>query len=163
MKEFSLYRRRMIPAECIPLPDDKIVSFEHNRLVTEWSALHPKKDLHHGISCYFFDEGCKVSKFYREDGSLLYWYIDIISYEWSEDRTCLTVTDLLADVLIYPDGFVKVVDLDEIADAQERALITPAQLGTSLRTLDRVLNMIYSGDFKTLEDYVESFEGPKEI
>ena len=57
MKEFSLYRKRIIPDECILLKNDHIVSFENNRLVTTWSALHPKKDLHHGISCYFLEHG----------------------------------------------------------------------------------------------------------
>ena len=67
-------------------------------------------------------------------------------------------TDLLADVLIYPDGFVKVVDLDELADAEEAGIITKEQLLKSLRTLDKLLGMIYSGDFKRIRDYVESFE-----
>ena len=158
MKEFSLYRKRIIPDECILLKNDHIVSFENNRLVTTWSALHPKKDLHHGISCYFLEHGIKVSKFYYEDGRLLYWYIDIITHSWNEDGSSLTVIDLLADVLIYPDGFVKVVDLDELADAEEAGIITKEQLLKSLRTLDMLLGMIYSGDFKRIRDYVESFE-----
>ena len=158
MKEFSLYRKRIIPDECILLKNDHIVSFENNRLVTTWSALHPKKDLHHGISCYFLEHGIKVSKFYYEDGRLLYWYIDIITHSWNEDKSSLTVIDLLADVLIYPDGFVKVVDLDELADAEEAGIITKEQLLKSLRTLDKLLGMIYSGDFKRIRDYVESFE-----
>ena len=68
------------------------------------------------------------------------------------------MVDLLADVLIYPDGFVKVVDLDELADAEEAGIITKEQLLKSLRTLDKLLGMIYSGDFKRIRDYVESFE-----
>ena len=62
MKEFSLYRKRIIPDECILLKNDHIVSFENNRLVTTWSALHPKKDLHHGISCYFLEHGINDRK-----------------------------------------------------------------------------------------------------
>lgn len=97
-------------------------------------------------------------QFYYEDGRLLYWYIDIITHSWNEDKSSLTVIDLLADVLIYPDGFVKVVDLDELADAEEAGIITKEQLLKSLRTLDKLLGMIYSGDFKRIRDYVESFE-----
>ena len=54
--------------------------------------------------------------------------------------------------------FVKVVDLDELADAEEAGIITKDQLLKSLRTLDKLLGMIYSGDFKRIRDYVESFE-----
>ncbi len=67
----TLYRRRIIPDECILLKDDVILSCDEERIVTSWHALHPKKDLHHGGSCYFLKEGFKVSKFCRMDGSLL--------------------------------------------------------------------------------------------
>ena len=43
-----LYRRRIIPEECILLKDDVILSCDEERIVTSWNALHPKKDLHHG-------------------------------------------------------------------------------------------------------------------
>ena len=109
-----LYRRRLIPDECIPLKDDLILECNEERIVTSWNAIRPKKDLHHGFSCYFLKEGFKVSKFYYEDGRLLYWYCDIVSYDYSSTDNRLMVTDLLADVIIYPDGFVKVVDLDEL-------------------------------------------------
>ena len=158
MKRPTLYRKRLIPEECILLKDDELLYRDEKTIITRWNTLKPKKDLHHGISCYFLEHGIKVSKFYYEDGRLLYWYIDIITHSWNEDKSSLTVIDLLADVLIYPDGFVKVVDLDELADAEEAGIITKEQLLKSLRTLDKLLGMIYSGDFKRIRDYVESFE-----
>lgn len=154
----NLYRKRIIPSECIYLKDDQIIAYESDRLVTIWHAIRPKKDLHHGISCYFFEEGFKISKFYREDGSLLYWYCDIIDYEYHDDTNDLVVTDLLADVLIYPDGFVKVVDIDEMVDALDTESITLSQLKTSLRNLDHLLSLIYSGEFKKYQDYIDQFE-----
>ena len=157
MKEFSLYRKRIIPDECILLKNDHIVSFENNRLVTTWSALHPKKDLHHGISCYFLEHGIKVSKFYYEDGRLLYWYIDIITHSWNEDKSSLTVIDLLADVLIYPDGFVKVVDLDELVTALECRSLSLDTLKASLRQLDKLLHIIYGGQLNTLTYYITQY------
>lgn len=158
MKEFSLYRKRIIPEECILLKGDEIVSFESNKLVTKWSAIHPRPDLHHGISCFFLEDGIKVSKFYHEDGSLIYWYIDIISYEWTENETSLVITDLLADVLIYPDGFVKVVDIDELSDALEAGSISQDQLTSALRILDKLLKSIYDGSFSEIQNYIEKFE-----
>lgn len=158
MKEFSLYRRRIIPNECILLKDDEIVYFEEDKLVTRWNTIRPKKDIHHGISCFFLSDGFKVSKFYGHDGSLLYWYIDIISHDWDENNSSLYVTDLLADVIIYPDGFVKVVDVDELADALENDDISTPSLCEALRKLNQILAMIYSGEFKKMKDFVESFE-----
>lgn len=158
MKEFSLYRRRIIPNECILLKDDEIVFFEDDRLVTRWNTIRPKKDIHHGISCFFLADGFKISKFYGHDGSLLYWYIDIISHEWDEAASSLYVTDLLADVIIYPDGFVKVVDVDELAEALENGDISTPTLCEALRKLNRILAMIYSHEFHKMKDFVESFE-----
>lgn len=145
-----LYRRRIIPDECVLLKDDIILSCDEDTIVTQWNALHPKKDLHHGASCYFLKEGYKVSKFCREDGSLLYWYCDIVDYDYDTLINKLIVTDLLADVIIYPDGFVKVVDLDELVTALEARSISLDTLKASLNKLNKLLNVIYTGNFKSL-------------
>lgn len=145
-----LYRRRIIPDECILLKDDIILSCDEDHIVTKWNALRPKKDLHHGASCYFLKEGFKVSKFCREDDSLLYFYCDIVDYNYDAVQNNLIVTDLLADVIIYPDGFVKVVDLDELVTALEARSISLDTLKASLNKLDKLLNIIYSGKFEHL-------------
>ncbi|MBQ9927172.1 MAG: DUF402 domain-containing protein [Lachnospiraceae bacterium] len=145
-----LYRRRIIPDECVLLKDDIILSCDEDTIVTQWNALHPKKDLHHGASCYFLKEGYKVSKFCREDGSLLYWYCDIVDYDYDTLFNKLIVTDLLADVIIYPDGFVKVVDLDELVTALEARSISLDTLKASLNKLNKLLNVIYAGNFTSL-------------
>ena len=144
-----LYRRRIIPEECILLKDDIILSCDEERIITSWNALHPKKDLHHGMSCYFLKEGFKISKFCYEDGSLLYWYCDIVDYNYNSVDNSLIVTDLLADVIIYPDGFVKVVDLEELVTALESRSISLDTLKSSLLRLDRLLGLIYSNQFDT--------------
>ena len=149
-----LYRRRIIPEECILLKDDIIQSCDEERIVTTWNALHPKKDLHHGSSCYFLKEGFKVSKFCREDDSLLYWYCDIVDFNYDPVKNTMIVTDLLADVIIYPDGFVKVVDLDELVTALESRSISLDTLKTGLMKLDRLLNIIYAGDFDRLKSHL---------
>ena len=181
MIKFDLYRRRLIPNECILLRDDRILSFENNRLVTAWNAIRPKKNLHHGISCFFLDTGIKVSKFYRADNSLVYWYIDIIHSAWIDDIPDLThtfsildfpketdfcsvhgrslvVTDLLADILLYPDGVVRVVDLSEISDALESGLLDITTAALALRLTDQTLSQIYNGTFTEKQAYLEQFE-----
>ncbi len=150
-----LYRRRIIPDECVLLKDDIILACDEQRIITSWNALHPKKDLHHGMSCYFLKEGFKVSKFCREDDSLLYWYCDIVDFNYNPADNSFIVTDLLADVIIYPDGFVKVVDLDELVTALDAQSISLDTLKSSLMRLDKLLKIIYSGQFDTLKTYIE--------
>lgn len=155
-----LYRRRLIPDESICLKDDEIIYFSDSecRIVTKWHALKPKKDLHHGFSAYFWDEGFKVSKFYDENNQLLYWYCDIISSQLDSHANTYTATDLLADVIIYPDGFVKVVDLEEVTEAFDKGLLSIDMLKESINSLSNLLNLIYSGKFKEYQDFLNQFE-----
>lgn len=154
----ALYRRRIIPDECILLKDDVILECNEDCIVTSWNAIRPKKDLHHGYSCYFLKEGYKVSKFYYEDGRLLYWYCDIVDYDYIASDNKLIVTDLLADVIIYPDGFVKVVDLDEMVTALESRSISLDTLKSGIKKLDKLLSLIYAGKFDSLTQKIEVFE-----
>ncbi|MBQ8592147.1 MAG: DUF402 domain-containing protein [Lachnospiraceae bacterium] len=153
-----LYRKRIIPDECVELKDDIILSYDKERIITKWNALKPKKDLHHGYSCYFLKEGYKISKFYREDNSLMYHYCDIITHEFLPEENKLIVTDLLADVIIYPDGFVKVVDLDEMVPALDCGGISLEHLKCALLSCSQLLEIIYSGKLQELTKYIEAFE-----
>ena len=150
-----LYRKRIIPQECILLKDDIILSCDEEHIITSWNALHPKKDLHHGWSCYFLKEGFKVSKFCKEDGTLMYWYCDIVDFDYNSTQNTLIVTDLLADVIVYPDGFVKVVDIDELVTALNNNDISLDTLKSSLLTLDKLLNIIYHGEFSKLQHLLD--------
>lgn len=154
----TLYRKRIIPDECIELKNDIILSYEKDRIITKWNALKPKKDLHHGYSCYFLTEGFKISKFYRKDNSLMYHYCDIITHEFFAAENKLIVTDLLIDVIVYPDGFVKVVDLDEVIPALDCGGISIDNLKRALLSCNHLLNYAYTGKFKKLTQYIEQYE-----
>lgn len=155
MSEPILYRKRIIPDECVLLKNDRILARDNDKIITGWNTIKPRKDLHHGYSCYYLKEGFKVSKFYREDGSLLYWYCDIVSYEYRPETDTYIVTDLLADVIVYPDGFVKVVDIDELVTALNKKLISEEILKTSLLNLNSLLEIIYAGEFHKLQEPIE--------
>ncbi len=156
MSELQLYRRRLLPAECILLKDDVIVKQTEDLIITSWKTLNPKIAFSHGCSCYFLKEGFKISKFYRQNNTLLYWYCDIVEYAQDESAHTLTATDLLADVIVYPDGRTKVVDLDELAQAFDTGLLTAAQLSAALRQLNHLLTYIYKDKFDQLQSPIES-------
>ncbi len=150
MKNLSLYRRRLIPDECILLKDDILLEANDDHILTKWNTLKPKEFLHHGDSCYYLNKGVKVSRFYTEDNFLICWYCDIVSYEWKEEKTAILTTDLLLDVLVYPDGSITLLDMDELAQAHAQKLISDELLQTSLMTANRLLNEIYEGKFHDL-------------
>lgn len=156
MKPLQIYRRRIIPSECILLKGDEIIKADDEIIITKWDTLHPKNDFSHGCSCYFLKQGIKVSKFYRSDNSLLYWYCDIVDYAFDSTENTLIVTDLLADVIVYPSGTVKVMDLDELADALDKGLVSSSLMSLCLKRLNALLTLIYRDKFDRLQSCLDS-------
>lgn len=156
MPTLKMYRKRLIPDECIELKGDEIICRNDDIIVTKWTTIHPKPDFSHGASCYFLKEGIKMSKFYRADGSLVCWYCDIVQYDFSEDKSTLVATDLLADVIISPEGTVKVVDLDELAEALDRGLLDTETMRKALLQLNALLTKIYEGSFDFMQNELNS-------
>lgn len=153
MKPLQLYRKRLIPNECILLKDDIIMEQNEDIILTKWKTLNPKTAFSHGCSCYLLHDGIKISKFYRSDNSLLYWYCDVVSYDYDAENNSYIVTDLLADVIVHPDGTVEVVDLDEVAEAFEKELLSSEQLTACLRQLNYLLSHIYQDKFEYLQKH----------
>ena len=151
-----LYRKRFIPDECIKLKDDEILKLDDSVIITKWKALKKRCDISSGYSCYYLKDGYKVSKFLKEDNSLLCWYFDIITYDRDTESNTLTVIDLLADVIIYPDGKMKIDDLDELSEAFEKKLIDESLLKKSLLSLNRLLNEIYENGISSLTAPIEN-------
>lgn len=152
----KLYRKRFMPNEIVYLKDDIITYQGDNVMVTEWNVLHPKAKFSHGVSCYYLEKGWKISKFLNKNNELVYYYCDIIDTAYHADENSYIFTDLLADVIIYPDGAVKVVDLAELADALEEGIINEAEVKLALRRLDGLLEVIYGGGLPELLRYIQA-------
>ena len=63
----------------------------------------------------------------------------------------------LADVVIYPDGYIKVLDINELAVALEKKLCEPQVVIQALNKLDLLLNTIYDDKFDTLSVQIEKW------
>jgi predicted RNA-binding protein associated with RNAse of E/G family len=153
-----IVRRRFIPDESVALDGDEIifVSPDGDTVITRWKTLHPKSTFGGGVSCYYIPKGVKVSKIFDTDGIFLYYYCDIIDVIKSKDG--FTFNDLLADVAVFPDGSVKVLDLAELADAYDECIIGIDIIMKALRTVDWLLNEIYGGRFGLLTETVDNVE-----
>jgi len=148
----TLYRKRLIPDECICLNDDDIIVQNNTQIITVWKTLHPKNEFAKGISYYVIDKGWKISKFYSSQNELVYIYCDIIDTIYDEQTDSYTFTDLLADVIVENNGDVKVLDLDELATALKSDIISIQMIVIALNRLDALLKTIYSGE---LQKYIE--------
>lgn len=156
MENLKIFRKRFIPDECLLLKDDIIIHRDDEHIITKWQTLNPKSAFARGSSCYFLKEGFKLSKFYRHDGSLLYWYCDIARFDYDDAAHTFTMTDLLADVIVYPDGKYKVVDLDELSQAHQAGMISNDQLHASLNQLNNLLTYIGNDKFHQLQAILEN-------
>lgn len=152
MQQPTLYRNRLIPLESVLLSQDRILYRDSTKLITAWDTLHPKSDLAYGYSCYYLDRGFKISRFYSHSHEFMFWYCDIIETEYQEDTDTYIFTDLLADVIVKPDGSNRVLDLDELSEALERGLVSPQQTARALRRLDDLLQIIYRDRFEALTE-----------
>ena len=155
MEQPKLYRKRYMPNEIVFLKDDIITYHDEDMMVTKWDVLHPKAKFSHGVSCYYLKKGWKVSKFLNKNDELVYYYCDIIDTTYNEAENLYVFTDLLADVIIYEDGFVKVVDLGEIAEALADGIITDREVKLSLQRLDALLEVIYGGGLPEMIAFME--------
>jgi len=153
--DIQLYRKRFIPNELKLLADDKILYADDTLIITSWNTLKPRSDFASGISAYYRKEGFKISRHYGADGTFTRWYCDIVAE--SVTAQGLVFSDLLIDVIIYPDGTVRVVDLDEAADALEQGLITAEQLTFALRSTNRLLSYIHQGRLSELTDCMDKY------
>lgn len=153
----KLFRKRYVPEEILELRDE-VVYCDDDVLVTRWNPINPRTDFHHGTSCFFLKENLKVSKMYHEDNTVRYWYCDIGECVMNREEDTFTFVDLLADVIVYPDGRVRVVDLGEIADVQEAGVLDAEKVRLILRRLDWLLAKVYGGTFSELQAALEERE-----
>lgn len=154
----NIYRKRHIPDEIVHLKDDIILHCEDNLIITKWNTLKPRLDINHGISAYFIDKGIKVSKIFNKNNNLVYWYCDIISTSYDTNTNSYIFEDLLVDVIIYPDGSIKIVDLSELADAIDAKLLNETMVSYGLRNLNYLLEKIYNHEFSDFTKYVDQIE-----
>ena len=150
MSRPRLFRRRFIPDENIELKDDMILALEPNLIITSWNVLKPRRDISRGVSAYFIDKGIKVSKVFDNAGQMVYWYCDIIETHYDEKENTYTFNDLLIDVVVYPDGQVEVLDMDEFADAMEQGILSVGTIAHAMRATDDLLHTIYAGEFENI-------------
>ena len=155
MSRPRLFRRRFIPDENIELKDDMILALEPNLIITSWNVLKPRRDISRGVSAYFIDKGIKVSKVFDNAGQMVYWYCDIIETHYDEKENIYTFNDLLIDVVVYPDGQVEVLDMDEFADAMEQGLLSVGTIAHAMRATDDLLHTIYAGEFEKYTHYID--------
>ena len=85
------------------LRDDILIYQDDKVIVTKWNVFRPKAKFSHGVSCYFLEDGYKVSKFLNDQEELVYYYCDIIdtTYDAQENPIPVIYNNNLYEVQEY--------------------------------------------------------------
>ncbi|MBQ9267581.1 MAG: DUF402 domain-containing protein [Clostridia bacterium] len=146
----KMYRKRFIPEEIVDISSDEVIHMDADTIITKWVPIKPRWDISGGVSLTLLKQGIKVSKFLDKDGNFAYWYCDIIEYSYDSSKDEYLFTDLLVDVTADKNWNYEVLDLDELANAHKLGLITAEQLYDALGKLNRLLEMIKSGEIQNI-------------
>lgn len=164
--KIKLYRMRHIPAEKLLLTGDEILYLDDTCLITRWNTIKPRKDFASGISLFDFQKHWKITRVAKADGSLYHWYCDIMNMHIvrnvGADFSTYTMEDLLIDITVAADGTVRILDLDEAADAFTQGLISNEDLTLALRAANELLRLIEHGGFAAYQTKITAYL-PKEL
>ena len=143
----KMYRKRFIPNEIVDISGDKVLEKNENIIVTEWNPIKPRGDIGRGISYTFLRRGYKISKIFDTKNNFIYWYCDVLEHTYDKEKDEYVFTDLLADVKVYPDGEVEVLDFAELASAHRENIITGKQLLKAIKSINMLIEMIQNESF----------------
>jgi len=143
----KIFRKRFVPDEIVDISSDEVLERNDNILVTRWRPIKPRTDIGGGISYVFLKKGYKISKIYDNQGGFKYWYCDIIEYTYNQESDEYIFIDLLADVVVYPDGKCEVLDLDELKSVFDKKIITKEQMLKSIKCVNTLVEMVQNGVF----------------
>lgn len=90
--------------------------------------------------------------------TLSYWYCDIVQFKPGPIPNSILFEDLLVDVVVFENGTVKVLDLDELVDTLELHIISLEDVKKALRILNHLLKIIYEGRFDELKAPIKKAE-----
>jgi len=92
----------------------------------KWISILPQNDFY-----------CITAMMSAEDDILL-WYVDMIAEQGIDTDSIPYFDDLYLDLVVYPDGTIKVDDMDELADALSIKQITEEQFNLAINTSEKL-------------------------
>lgn len=89
-----------------------------------------------------YDDHYAIATMINKRDEIELWYIDMIADYGFDSDDIPYFTDLYLDLVVYPDGAVKVDDMDELIEALEKKIITPHLYELALETSENLQNGI---------------------
>ncbi|MBD5531318.1 MAG: DUF402 domain-containing protein [Lachnospiraceae bacterium] len=106
----------------------------------KWLSILPQNDFY-----------C-ITAMMNEKSDILLWYIDMIAGQGTDTDGMPWFDDLYLDLVVYPNGEIKVDDMDELEEALRQKDITQEQFDLALHTADQLKKGLLK-DIHSFKDY----------
>lgn len=93
-----------------------------------------------------------ITAMMNEKNDIQVWYIDMIAAQGIDTDGIPYFDDLYLDLIVFPNGEIKVDDMDELEEALRQGDITQEQFDLAVRTADGLRNSLL-GDIDSFKDY----------
>lgn len=147
MKINCLLKHKLVPQGTVDITNDKILFFDGNFLVTQWKPENSNMNISSAISLVSIKDGYQISKKFDSNNKFVYWYCDIVKTKWTKETSCLEITDLIIDLVVFPNYQVNCIDLDELTDAKEKGLISSMDFNWAKESSLKLLQKVIEGEF----------------
>ena len=112
----------------------------------KWLSILPKNDFY-----------C-ITAMMNEKNEILLWYIDMIAGQGIDEEDVPYFDDLYLDLVVYPDGTIKVDDVDELEQALVKKDITQEQFELAICTSEKLKSGLLRDIGKFREYTLKCFE-----
>ena len=106
----------------------------------KWISILPQNDFY-----------C-ITVMMNANDDILLWYIDMVAEQGIDVDSIPYFDDLYLDLVIYPNGMIKVDDMDELEEALLRKDITEEQFNLAISTSNKLKNGLLS-DIDSFMDF----------
>jgi uncharacterized protein len=131
-------KTKLHPQREVDLTGDTLLYQDQELQVTAWIAPeHHPNQVKYALTFTLFNQAIQIHSKHDAQGQRLYWYCDLL--EVSQVAETWLLTDLILDVVVYPDYSTRVLDLAEMGEALEENGITPLQAAQALKLAEKVL------------------------
>ncbi|PIQ25588.1 hypothetical protein COW36_21330 [bacterium (Candidatus Blackallbacteria) CG17_big_fil_post_rev_8_21_14_2_50_48_46] len=135
--QLPIRKQKLHPVREVNLSGDTWLHQDEHLCVSYWHLPRTESDqVAHTLTLTIFDEAIQIHSKHNAAGERLYWYCDLL--EVKRDEGGWHLTDLLLDVVVFPDGSTRMLDLGELAEALEEGGIHPQQAAQALRLAETI-------------------------
>ncbi len=146
-KAMKIFKQKFIPEKIYDISDDEVIFFNNEFMITSWEATNSEMGVKKALSLTSFSNGYQISKKFNKENEFMYWYCDIVKAWHDREKNEIWIQDLIADVILFPDKALQVIDLPELVEARKNGLITEVLFQECHKSILSLVSSVIHGNF----------------